>query len=200
MTCSIRTEVLPFTITHAKTPSELLEIVALRTQNLVPAISKPDNFDFPERILVARDKHSGELIGTIRYHLPAVQSCPLSEVLRENFPTLDEYVYLDRFSVRPGIHQEKVGALLIKATYFISLTKPVNKTLLVSLRGLTRFYRYFGFPLVPGYEKGISLVGLKDEPYYPLSASMSEWPAYIRENRPLFAATVFDTYHSDLKL
>jgi hypothetical protein len=204
-----QTKVLPFTIAPARTAQDVADAVALRTaaygnregvDNLADSISKGDRFDAPERILLARCKQTGEALGSIRHHVVGVGETPLVSFPEGAIPHFESCLYLDRFAVKPGAAYADVGAMLIQASDQVQLRQEIRNVMFVSIRALTRYYRSIGFAIVPGYESGVLIPSLKDEPYYPMLAVMADWPQYLRTNRPALAAALFDFEYPDIRI
>lgn len=196
-------ELLPFTVRFAESEKDVQDVVALRIavfgqreglDNLVAGVRTADQFDIPERLLIARCKRQGILLGCLRYHQSSLGPTPAPSVVKQHVPEANAYGYIDRFAVLPGASGSLVSAMLMKALWVLTPDHPAM-VLILSLNHLLRYYRALGFQVLAGAESGVLVPGLKPEPYWPMVLYPASFPSFLRLHRPHIAALMFDTFH-----
>lgn len=184
---------------HRARPEDLEEVVALRVkafgkkegvENLVESIRAPDAYDMPERILLVRNQESGALLGSIRYHLPSVESS-VPGVLKD-IVVAKNRLYADRLTVDPDARSEVVSVLLFKGLSMIAEEESILGTVIICVRGLLRYYVSKGGELLEGFESGISLGHLRPEPYYPLEMLSENWKQFLQRSKPTLYSLLFE--------
>lgn len=146
---------LPFVVRMARTPDHLRQVCLLRGQaygRRMPAFGRallePEAADSAPgtAILMAQDKSSGAVVGTMRIHSNLHEALPIEGVFK--FPRAMRgqlLVELCRFSILPGYNNTSVRLALFKAMYLYCYAHQVQHIWVAARKPLDRIYKSLGF-------------------------------------------------------
>jgi hypothetical protein len=160
---TISANTLPFVVRVVRTEAHLQEVCDLRAlaygkrmPEFGRALSVPEPSDKARgtTILMAQDKGTGEVVGTLRIHSNIQEPLPIQGVvdipkrLQENL-----LVELCRFSIKPGYNKTTVRLGLFKAMYLYCYAHQVQYIWVAARKPLNEIYKSLGFHAPDGGEE-----------------------------------------------
>jgi hypothetical protein len=205
----VRTENLPFTVRLAASRADFEGAAAVRVaaysrhdyiDTVADAVGSLNELDDCAGLLVAEDKQTGAIVGTIRVG----SSLRGPTALPDGF-CLDElagapFAYVDRYATVPGRMGIQAAVALAKAQWFVSLAEGAEWVLAAALPTLARRYRMMGMRTIAGGEEGVRLPELHYRMYEALGEQLSKIAPSIRAGSPSFFDYCLWAYHPDILL
>ncbi|MEY4561892.1 MAG: hypothetical protein RLZZ618_1169 [Pseudomonadota bacterium] len=200
---------LPFTVRMVCTDADLLRVQGLRALSYgrhLPGVGASFGLADPidrmddTTVLIAEDKHTGDVVGSLRIQTNLRQSLQI-----EHSVELPEFLQgqllaeITRLSVMPG-YSGPVRLALVKASHLYCVAMQISGVMAGSRPSLLRLYRSLGF--APVYDDG-RLVPLRHAgnlPHHILVRDMVTAEAESRQRGHADYPFVFRTYHPDIAL
>lgn len=201
---------LPFVVRVVRTEAQLREVCALRAEaygRRMPAfgqsLRQPEASDrgAGTAILMAQDKSTGQVVGTMRIHSNLHETLPIEGVFR--FPKSMRgqlLVELCRFSIQPGYNNTAVRLALFKAMYLYCYAHQVQHIWVAARRPLDRIYKSLGFKPPGADELWVPLSYADDIAHSILSFDvLAAERLWFDMRHPLYEFMV-RTYHPDIQV
>jgi hypothetical protein len=199
---------LPFVVEALASEEQLREVRRLRAAAyghhlpaLAEAVSRIDPLDHGADtvIFIARDKASGEVIGTVRIEIN--RSAPLTIESSMQLPQMFSSMLLaevTRLAVRPGSNDRPVRMALVKAAQLYCQANQVSGMVAGARPSLTRIYRYLGFVDLYGDDRLMPLAhaGGVEHRIWFLDVVTAESTG--RQVNPVGHNFIFRTFHPDI--
>lgn len=208
---SISANTLPFVVRVVRTEAQLQEVCDLRAlaygermPEFGRTLSRPEASDRVKgnTILMAQDKASGEVVGTLRIHSNMHAPLPIQGVydvprrMRENL-----LVELCRFSIKPGYNKTTVRLGLFKAMYLFCYAHQVQYIWVAAREPLNEIYKSLGFrPPVGDEEQWVPLSYAGHVPHSILTFDvLAAERTWFDMRHPLYEF-MGRTYHPDIQV
>lgn len=201
---------LPFVVRVVRTQEHLNQVCALRAEaygRRLPAFGQslqaPEAADHAPgtTILMAQDKATGAVVGTMRIHSNLHESLPIEGAFK--FPKSMRgqlLVELCRFSIQPGYNNTSVRLALFKAMYLYCYAHQVQYIWVAARRPLNRIYKSLGFKSPGDDELWVPLSYANDIPHSILSFDvLAAERLWFDIRHPLYEFMV-RTYHPDIQV
>lgn len=202
---------LPFKIHPVSSQLEMEQVLALRHSaygrhdyraELVSEMPRPDSLDTAgySTTLVAVEKTSGALIGTVRLTCNADGPAPLPPDLPLAPCLQGVYAYLDRFAVAAEGDNRIVAPALIKAMWLWALGRDARMLLALARAPLARRYQRWGGLVLKGQPEGFHMDEYHAEPYFLVGAGLGEAAVRCAQDNPKFGIEFTGRMHSDIRV
>jgi hypothetical protein len=201
---------LPFVVRVVRNESHLQHVCALRAEaygRRMPAfgesLQRPEAADRAPgtAILMAQDKSSGAVVGTMRIHSNLFETLPIEGAF--TFPKSMRgqlLVELCRFSIQPGYNNTAVRLALFKAMYLYCYAHQVQHIWVAARRPLDRIYKSLGFTSPQTEDVWVPLSYADNIPHSILSFDVLAAERLWHDIRhPLYTFMV-RTYHPDIQV
>lgn len=200
-------ERLSFTISILKDFKQLDEVRKLRAfaygrHKYKADLTIPDPLDLLSTILIARDKETQKLIGTLRLTHSAAETIPLPQHFPAHPHLKKSFLYVDRLAVDFRKAPLNLTLCLYKSLWlWASEVQPVEVLIAAARRPLIRLYNQVGLKQMTGnLSKGFNIEGLHHGKYWPLMAQVSELKALMEKEHPHLIPFFVDFKHPDLQV
>lgn len=149
-------------------------------------------------VLIAVDKATGEVVGTVRVNDSRLGPTPLSPDTPSQAFSGKSHVYLSRFGLANHGLAQMAGVALMKATGLIAIDTQADWMLAAALGPLVRRYRRVGLDVLAG---GTTYKPyLHAAPYFTMGAPVPELPARIRQRSERLVPFMLEHYHPDIAI
>lgn len=201
---------LPFVVRVVRTEGHLKQVCALRAEaygRRLPAFGQslrqpePSDRAAGTAILMAQDKSSGAVVGTMRIHSNLHETLPIEGAFKFPKPMRGQLlVELCRFSIQPGYNNTAVRLALFKAMYLYCYAHQVQHIWVAARRPLDRIYKSLGFKPPGTEEHWVPLSYADNIPHSILSFDvLAAERLWFDIRHPLYEFMV-RTYHPDLQV
>jgi hypothetical protein len=204
-------QLLRFNICVVRSEADLRAVCKVRATSyghhlpqLRGALEEPDELDWhPDTaVLLARDKTTGEAVGTARLStnahgpLQIERSAPLPALLERHL-----LAEVTRLSVLPNYDDPRVKLALMKATYLYAMAHQVQ-WMVIGARsdGLVRQYRRLGFTDLLGEGRSVALAHAGNLQHRVLGLDVTAAERNWHAAQHPFYDFMVRTHHSDIQL
>jgi hypothetical protein len=149
-------------------------------------------------LLIAEDKATGEVLGTIRLTFSLHSKAPLLENMPVQEVGSDSFVYPDRFAVKKHAHAKVVSLALLKSVLLFAQVCEADWILGSALKPLVPKYAMVGLRALVAPSAHFYAKDLHEHPYLAMGERVRDIPATVRRDTPPIAVFLYDQTHPDL--
>lgn len=201
-------ESLPFVVRLAQSEAERAEAAALRMQaysrheyaaGSAQHVGCVSDEDRRALLLIAREKQSGQLIGTLRVSSSRRGPTPVPAQMPRGGSANATFTYLDRFAILAHPHADILVLALVKAQWFLAYHESVDWIIAAALAPLARRYRRLGMGSLGADNDGrFHIPELHHEPYYACGGELTTMPARVIHGAPALVPFFTNKEHPDI--
>lgn len=199
-------EALPFQVRVAASAEDHSAVCAVRaaayarhsyTPEVQARLRELDDVDRNSVLLMAENKQTGSVLGTIRLQSTAPVTVFPCEHLAE--VGQDSFLYVDRFAVAQCCASDVVALALIKAQWYWAHNQGLLWILGAALAPLARRYSMVGLRRLRGTDLGFHVTGIHPGQYFSMGERLVDMPTNMLQVAP-FLAPFFSAQHPDILL